>query len=107
MSGHGRYQLIGQTRDDAAGEAFDKVASLLGLGYPGGPAIDRISKGVSPDRKFPRAWLKGSFDFMPYRSILTKTQGRGLRLASRMRWWTCWSPRQSLPPLRLAASAYY
>ena len=41
MSGHGKYKIIGETRDDAAGEAFDKVASLLGLGYPGGPAIAR------------------------------------------------------------------
>ena len=41
MEGHGRYRVVGQTVDDAAGEAFDKVARFLGLGYPGGPAIDR------------------------------------------------------------------
>ena len=40
----GRYQLIGRTRDDAAGEAYDKVAKLLGLGYPGGPLIDRLAR---------------------------------------------------------------
>ena len=47
----GRYQLIGRTRDDAAGEAYDKVAKLLGLGYPGGPAIDRVARGGN-DRAF-------------------------------------------------------
>src|SRR5262249_46683029 len=48
----GRYELIGRTRDDAAGEAYDKVAKLLGLGYPGGPVIDRIAKQGN-DRAFP------------------------------------------------------
>ncbi len=43
MEGHGRYRLLGSTLDDAAGEAFDKVARFLGLGFPGGPAIDRIA----------------------------------------------------------------
>ena len=45
MRGHGQYRLLGQTIDDAAGEAFDKVARFLGLGYPGGPAIDRAADG--------------------------------------------------------------
>jgi len=45
MPADGEYHLIGRTRDDAAGEAYDKVAKLLGLGYPGGPVIDRVSKG--------------------------------------------------------------
>jgi N6-L-threonylcarbamoyladenine synthase len=61
----GRYRLLGRTRDDAAGEAFDKVAKLLGLGYPGGPAIDRLSQGAN-DRAvdFTIARLKdGSADF--------------------------------------------
>ena len=58
------YQLLGQTRDDAAGEAFDKVARILGLGYPGGPAIDRLAKqGVNTEIRFPRAELPGSYDF--------------------------------------------
>ena len=48
MEGHGRYRLLGQTIDDAAGEAFDKVARYLGLGYPGGPAIDRIAMRGRP-----------------------------------------------------------
>jgi N6-L-threonylcarbamoyladenine synthase len=56
MEGHGRYRIAGQTVDDAAGEAFDKVARFLGLGYPGGPAIDRAAGGGDPDAiAFPRA----------------------------------------------------
>ena len=62
--GHGNYQLLGQTLDDAAGEAFDKVARLLGLGYPGGPAIDRLARKGNPNAfRFPRAWLEGSYNF--------------------------------------------
>lgn len=64
MHGHGRYELLGQTMDDAAGEAFDKVARYLGLGYPGGPAIDRISSEGDPDAvRFPRAVMEDGFDF--------------------------------------------
>ncbi|UCB52390.1 MAG: tRNA (adenosine(37)-N6)-threonylcarbamoyltransferase complex transferase subunit TsaD [Candidatus Zixiibacteriota bacterium] len=65
VAGKGDYELMGQTRDDAAGEAFDKVAKVLNLGYPGGPAIDEVSpKGKSDFFKFPRAYLEeGSFDF--------------------------------------------
>ncbi len=65
MHDHGRYDLLGQTLDDAAGEAFDKGARLLGLGYPGGPAIQRAAAGGEPDRfPLPRAWLdEGSWDF--------------------------------------------
>ncbi len=66
---HGRYELLGRSRDDAAGEAFDKVAKLLGLGYPGGHLIDRISRdGDRRAHRFPRARLKakrgyGLYDF--------------------------------------------
>lgn len=62
---YGHYQLIGQTLDDAAGEAFDKVARILGLGYPGGPAIDRIAKEGNPEAiSFPRANVKDRpYDF--------------------------------------------
>ncbi len=62
--GHGQYRRLGRTRDDAAGEAFDKVARLLGLGFPGGPAIEREAAGGDPRRfAFPRAWLDaGSWD---------------------------------------------
>lgn len=65
VKGHGEYQLLGQTRDDAAGEAFDKVAKLLGLGYPGGPVIDKMAQKGDPKKiDFPRAYLeKGSLDF--------------------------------------------
>lgn len=55
----GEYRLLGQTRDDAAGEAFDKVATLLGLGYPGGPVIERIAASGNPARfTFPRPMLR-------------------------------------------------
>jgi N6-L-threonylcarbamoyladenine synthase len=61
----GRYELIGQTRDDAAGEAFDKIAKLLGLGFPGGPLVQRAAeKGDAGAIAFPRAMLdRGGFDF--------------------------------------------
>jgi N6-L-threonylcarbamoyladenine synthase len=64
MEGHGRYRLLGSTIDDAAGEAFDKVARYLGLGYPGGPAIDALSMEGDPDAiAFPRAILDEGYDF--------------------------------------------
>lgn len=64
MQDHGRYRLLGQTIDDAAGEAFDKVARFLGLGYPGGPAIDSISVHGDPASiAFPRAMMNDGFDF--------------------------------------------
>ncbi len=64
MRDHLTYRLLGQTVDDAAGEAFDKVGRLLGLGYPGGPAIMRAAEGATGrDVAFPRAWLGDSFDF--------------------------------------------
>lgn len=64
MEGHGRYRLLGQTIDDAAGEAFDKVARFLGLGYPGGPAIDRIAMEGDPEAiRFPRALPDEPYDF--------------------------------------------
>ncbi|MFH1639059.1 MAG: tRNA (adenosine(37)-N6)-threonylcarbamoyltransferase complex transferase subunit TsaD [Chloroflexota bacterium] len=63
IKGHGDYVLLGQTRDDAAGEAFDKTARLLGLGYPGGPAIERAAGEGVASIDFPRAWLKGTYDF--------------------------------------------
>ncbi len=65
VQSHTIYERLGQTRDDAAGEAFDKVSKMLGLGYPGGSIIDRLSKeGVAERIKFPRAYLdKESYDF--------------------------------------------
>ena len=77
MRGHAQYELLGRTRDDAAGEAFDNVARILGLGYPGGPAIERAAQHVEEEYrqqgrppamarsayKLPRAWLRGTYDF--------------------------------------------
>ncbi len=64
---HGHYELLGRTRDDAAGEAFDKVARILGLGYPGGPAIQKAAgerrTSTHSYYKLPRAWLRGTYDF--------------------------------------------
>jgi N6-L-threonylcarbamoyladenine synthase len=74
---HGQYELLGHTRDDAAGEAFDKVARILGLGYPGGPAIEKAAQEVEEKLlqqhkslalarsayRLPRAWLRGTYDF--------------------------------------------
>ena len=64
MEGHGRFTLVGRTRDDAAGEAFDKGARMLGLGFPGGPAIQEVAstaRGEEPS--FPRPRVKGTLDF--------------------------------------------
>ncbi|MEE9286211.1 MAG: tRNA (adenosine(37)-N6)-threonylcarbamoyltransferase complex transferase subunit TsaD, partial [Dehalococcoidia bacterium] len=63
MRGHGEYRLLGRTRDDAAGEAFDKVARILGLGYPGGPAVQRAAEEAAESLPLPRAWLRGTDDF--------------------------------------------
>jgi N6-L-threonylcarbamoyladenine synthase len=64
MTDHLTYRLLGQTVDDAAGEAFDKVGRLLGLGYPGGPAIQRAAEAATRrDAAFPRAWLGDTYDF--------------------------------------------
>jgi N6-L-threonylcarbamoyladenine synthase len=74
---HGEYELLGQTRDDAAGEAFDKVARILGLEYPGGPAIQKVAQQAEQEvvkqnrpvslvraaYRLPRAWLQGTYDF--------------------------------------------
>jgi N6-L-threonylcarbamoyladenine synthase len=64
MTDHLSYRLLGTTVDDAAGEAFDKVGRLLGLGYPGGPAIQRAAEdAVRFDVRFPRAWMGDSYDW--------------------------------------------
>ncbi|MFQ5840117.1 MAG: tRNA (adenosine(37)-N6)-threonylcarbamoyltransferase complex transferase subunit TsaD [Candidatus Methylomirabilales bacterium] len=82
----GQYRLLGATRDDAAGEAFDKVANLLGLGYPGGPAIEAIAKEGDPARiPFPRAILgHGSLDFSfsgVKTAVLYYLEGLGLQVS--------------------------
>ena len=65
VKAYGEYEILGRTRDDAAGEAFDKVARAIGLGYPGGPKIDKISKEGNPDAiRFPKAKISDSvYDF--------------------------------------------
>jgi N6-L-threonylcarbamoyladenine synthase len=70
MRGHGDYARVGRTRDDAAGEAFDKAARMLGLGFPGGPAIERAARAAPGEGRagggrlrLPRAWLRGTDDF--------------------------------------------
>ena len=63
MRGHGDYVVLGRTRDDASGEAFDKAARILGLGYPGGPAIEQAARNGIASIQLPRAWLKGTNDF--------------------------------------------
>jgi N6-L-threonylcarbamoyladenine synthase len=64
MTDHGQYRRLGHTLDDAAGEAFDKVGRLLGLEFPGGPAIERTAQDGNPlVFKLPRAWLKGTHNF--------------------------------------------
>ncbi|GAC1377785.1 MAG: tRNA (adenosine(37)-N6)-threonylcarbamoyltransferase complex transferase subunit TsaD [Ktedonobacteraceae bacterium] len=77
VRGHGQYELLGRTRDDAAGEAFDKVARILGLSYPGGPAIQQAAQRAEEELqqhkkpvglarsayRLPRAWMRGTYDF--------------------------------------------
>jgi len=65
MEGHGVYKLLGRTRDDAAGEAFDKAARILGLGFPGGPEIQRAAEKATGGElpPLPRAWMRGTLDF--------------------------------------------
>jgi N6-L-threonylcarbamoyladenine synthase len=64
FKGYGKYKRLGATRDDAAGEAFDKVANRLGLPFPGGPSIDRAARKGNPAAiAFPRAWIPGTWEF--------------------------------------------
>ena len=104
----GAYRLLGHTRDDAAGEAFDKVSKLLGLGYPGGPVIDRLAReGDSQAIRFPRAYLeKDSLDFS-FSGIKTAVlhyvrkhaphKSRIWRRVFSRRWWMSWWRRRSTP----------
>ncbi len=64
IEGHGEYRLLGKTQDDAAGEAFDKVARVMNLGYPGGPLVEKAAlDGDALKYPFTRSWLKGTYDF--------------------------------------------
>jgi N6-L-threonylcarbamoyladenine synthase len=92
---HLRYKRLGGTLDDAAGEAFDKVARLLGLGYPGGPAIQEAALNGDPRAfDFPRAWLEGTWNF----------SFSGLKTAVLRQVRTLQKQRASLPVVNLAAS---
>ena len=82
VDGVGRYTLLGETQDDAAGEAFDKTAMLLGLGYPGGPALAKLAQGGDGKRfAFPRPMLASgdlNFSFSGLKtSVLTRVRGTG------------------------------
>ena len=81
MEGHGRYTLVGRTRDDAAGEAFDKSARVLGLGFPGGPAIQKVAyAGDGTEQRFTRPRVKDSMDFSfsgLKTALLRRAQERG------------------------------
>jgi N6-L-threonylcarbamoyladenine synthase len=84
LEGHGCYRLLGQTRDDAAGEAFDKAARIMGLGFPGGPAIQQAAAGAPGGVTLPRAWLRDSYDFSfsgLKTAVLHQVQGRREREA--------------------------
>ena len=84
---YGKYELLGSTRDDAAGEAFDKVARLLGLGYPGGPVIDRLSKKGNP-KAFPlpegRISLPDGRGYHPYDFSFSGMKTAVLRLVQKL-----------------------
>ena len=85
MEGHGEHTLLGQTLDDAAGEAFDKGARMLGLGFPGGPEVQRVAVDALQVEALPRAWLGGTLDFSfsgLKTALLHRAQERGLDPAS-------------------------
>ncbi len=100
---HGVYKLLGQTRDDAAGEAFDKVARLLGLGYPGGPAIDQMAQqGDASAFVLPEGNVglgDGSRKFHPYDASFSGLKTAMLRLVQQLQ-----QQGQALPLADLAAS---
>jgi N6-L-threonylcarbamoyladenine synthase len=103
MRDHLTYERLGGTLDDAAGEAFDKVARLLGLAYPGGPAIQSAAdKGDAQAFKLPRAWLEGTWDFSfsgLKTAVLREVRARQPDLAAAVE-----PPRPGLPIADLAAS---
>ena len=104
MRDHLAYRLLGQTVDDAAGEAFDKVGRLLGLGYPGGPAIQKAAEAApNHDARFPRAWLGDSFDFS-FSGL--KTAARRVVTAAREDAGIAAEPEASLPAATTAALAW-
>ena len=104
MRDHLEYRLLGQTVDDAAGEAFDKVGRLLGLGYPGGPAIQRAAEAaVQHDAAFPRAWLGETLDFS-FSGL--KTAARRIVEGARVEEGIADEPDTALPDGRIAELAW-
>ena len=98
MRGHGSFEPIGETRDDAAGEAFDKAARVLGLRYPGGPEVQRVAEGAPETEPLPRAWLAGSdeFSFSGLKTaVINRARSEGLYPA----------PETEPDPLKVAAIA--
>ena len=83
MRGHGDYHHLGGTRDDAAGEAFDKAARVMGLGFPGGPAIQREAQAASSVEPLPRAWMRGTLEFS-FSGLKTATLHRARELGVAM-----------------------
>ena len=80
VNDYGEYEIVGRTRDDAAGEAFDKVARAIGLGYPGGPKIDKLAKEGNPDAiEFPRAHVDVAASFQ--KAVVDALVSRAVRLA--------------------------
>jgi N6-L-threonylcarbamoyladenine synthase len=104
MRDHLTYRLLGTTVDDAAGEAFDKVGRLLGLGYPGGPAISRAAEAaIARDRVFPRAWLGDTFD-LSFSGL--KTAARRIVDEARLEAGLGSEPTQPLPEAVVAELAW-
>ena len=112
MVSHGEYTIVGQTIDDAAGEAFDKVARFLDLGHPGGPAIDRIAReGNAAAIDFPRAMLHDGFD-VSFSGLKTSVVNYVRKNPSvprptsrrrfKLQWWMCWQQRRPKLPATLA-----
>ncbi|MFC2047000.1 tRNA (adenosine(37)-N6)-threonylcarbamoyltransferase complex transferase subunit TsaD [Chloroflexota bacterium] len=102
MRGHGDYMVMGQARDDAAGEAFDKAARILGLGYPGGPAIEQAARdGEAAAVQLPRAWLKETNDFSfsgLKTALLRLVEGDKVSLSA--------NPSSELPTVHDAAASF-
>jgi N6-L-threonylcarbamoyladenine synthase len=104
MRSAGEYRLLGETVDDAAGEAFDKVGRLLGLGYPGGPSVSRAAgEATRRDIAFPRAWMGDSFDFS-FSGL--KTAARRRIMAAREEERIAERPDEPLPRARVAELAW-
>ncbi len=106
---HGAVQILGQTRDDAAGEAFDKVARILGLGYPGGPAIQKAAERGGNGPALPRAWLRETYDFSfsgVKTAVLHRVQERQTQQQRLTEGFRTVTAPQPLDPVFVAQQAY-